>query len=108
MKYGLSIAVVLLTAFLPGAASADGRSQGSFADRFSRLQLARGYSLDETVSGVRRRYPGKVLSADTIDQGGRPVHRIRILNDEGRVRGLRFDGNTGKPLPRPDRRPQRR
>ena len=64
------------------------------------------YSLDEVVSGVRRRNPGKVLSADTVKQGDRSVHRIRILNEKGRVRGLRFDADTGKPLPRP--KPRRR
>ena len=62
----------------------------------------RGNSLDEVVSGLRDRRAGKVLSADTVQEDGRPVHRIRILNDEGRVRGLRFDGDTGRPLPRPE------
>ena len=64
------------------------------------------YSLDEVVSGVRRRNPGKVLSADTVKQGDRSVHRIRILNEKGRVRGLRFDADTGKPLPK--QKPRRR
>lgn len=76
-----------------------------------RLLLARGYSLDDAVSGVRRRNTGRVLSADTVQQDGRPVHRIRVLSDQGRVRGLRFDGNTGKPLSRAlsdQRRPRRR
>jgi uncharacterized membrane protein YkoI len=65
-------------------------------------------SLDEVVSGVRRRNPGKVLSADELDEGGRPVYRIRIMNDKGRVRGLRFDGRTGQPLPPPGARHPRR
>jgi hypothetical protein len=59
------------------------------------------YSLDEVVSGLRRGNPGRVLSADRVDDGGRPVYRVRILNDDGRVRGLRFDGDTGQPLPPP-------
>ncbi len=65
-----------------------------------RMLLAGAYSLDEVVSGVKRRYPDKVLSADTVDHNGRQVHRVRIINEKGRVRGLRFDGETGKPLKR--------
>jgi hypothetical protein len=72
------------------------------------LMLARDYSLDDAVSGVRRRNEGKVLSADTVDEDGRPVHRIRILSDQGRVRGLRFDGATGRPLPPPGGQPSSR
>ncbi len=58
----------------------------------------RGVTLDEAVSGVRRR--GRVLSADTVQEDGRPVHRIRILTNEGRVRRLRVDGRTGRPFRR--------
>lgn len=58
-------------------------------------------SLDDVVSRIRRHHNGgRVLSADTVREGGRAVHRIRILNNRGRVRGLRFDGNTGRRLPR--------
>ena len=70
-----------------------------------------GRSLDEAVSEVRQRNKGKVLSADTVQNGDRSVHRIRMLN-KGRVRGYRIDAATGKPLPRPKPRskprPQRR
>lgn len=55
--------------------------------------------LDGVVSGLRRRREGRVLSADTVEEEGRPVHRIRILNEQGRVRPLHFDA-TGRPLPR--------
>ena len=60
-----------------------------------------GMTLDEAVSGIRRQ--GRVLSADTVEEDGRPVHRIRILTNEGRVRRLRLDGRTGRPY-RPRRR----
>lgn len=59
--------------------------------------------LDAAVSSVRRHREGRVLSADTIEEDGRSVHRIRILNDEGLVRGLRFDGTTGHRLRRSGR-----
>ncbi len=92
MKHRMRILLPLLLA-LPAAVVAAG---------------PHGHSLDDVVSGVRGRNPGKVLSADTVKQGDRSVHRIRILNKQGRVRGLRFDADTGKPLPKPKKRRSRR
>ena len=105
MKQWMPILLSLLLA-LPAAVAASGPSR----DKPPRPRSERIYShsLDDVVSGVRRRNPGKVLSADTVKQGDRSVHRIRILNEQGRVRGLRFDADTGKPLPRPKKRPRRR
>jgi hypothetical protein len=80
------------------ASAADARPPLGDQDEV-RLLLAQGYTLDEAVNMARRRYPGKVLSAETVQQGDRPVHRIRIIED-GRVRGLRYDGTTGQPIPR--------
>jgi hypothetical protein len=57
-----------------------------------------GVSLDQAVRRARR--SGKVLSADTVDEGGRRVHRVRVLTDEGRVRRFRYDAGTGQPVPR--------
>lgn len=56
--------------------------------------------LNGLVSDIHRRREGRVLSTDTFEEEGRPVHRIRILNERGRVRSLHFDGATGQPLPR--------
>lgn len=75
-----------------------------YPEPHARMLMARSYSLDEAVSGVRRRNPGRVLSADTVRQDGRPVHRVRIIDENGRVRGYRIDGETGKPLRQPRRR----
>lgn len=57
-------------------------------------------SLDEAVSDARDRYPGRVLSAETKRNNGRESHRIRILTNEGRVKRLNIDADSG----RPDRR----
>ncbi len=57
-------------------------------------------SLDEAVSSFRRGGPGRVLSADTVDKDGRPVHRIKILTDKGRVKRYEVDGQTGNSLQR--------
>jgi len=55
-------------------------------------------SLDESVQVVRQREGGRVLSAQTRNVAGRPVHHIRILTRNGKVRRFRVDGATGKAL----------
>lgn len=53
-------------------------------------------SLDEAVSDARDRYPGRVLSAETQHRNGRESHRIRILTDQGRVKRLDIDAESGR------------
>lgn len=55
----------------------------------------RPMSLDEAVSEARERYPGRVLSAETERRNGRTQHRIRILTDDGQVKRLRIDPESG-------------
>jgi uncharacterized membrane protein YkoI len=57
-----------------------------------------GISLDEAVARARRHNEGKVLSAETIRDNGRTVHRIKILTKDGRVKRTRIDARTGKKL----------
>lgn len=54
-------------------------------------------SLDQAVAMVLRRYGGKVISAETrASRNGGVVHRIKLLTDDGRVRIVRVDGQTGR------------
>jgi hypothetical protein len=48
-------------------------------------------SLDATVAAMRGR--GRVLSAEVDQRDGRPVHVIRLLTPEGRVKRLFIDPN---------------
>ncbi len=60
-------------------------------------------SLDEAVSEARDRYPGRVLSAETRADNGHTTHNIRILTDEGHVRRLRMDAQSGQFRKKPRR-----
>ncbi len=53
-------------------------------------------SLNEAVEMVRERSGGRVLAAETVRQGDRQVHRIRVLVREGQVRVYRVDAETGR------------
>jgi len=70
-----------------------------------------GLTLDEAVSRVRRETKARILSADTERIDGRNEHRVRVLTDQGRVKGYRFDAGSrpaesggGVPRDRRDRR----
>lgn len=52
-------------------------------------------SLDQAVARVLSRYGGKVISAETRSRNGRVVHRIKLLSEDGRVRTVQVDGQTG-------------
>jgi len=60
----------------------------------------RPVSLDQAVSEARERYPGRVLSAETERRNGRDRHRIRILTDDGRVKRLHIDADSGRRIQR--------
>jgi uncharacterized membrane protein YkoI len=44
---------------------------------------------------ARSRYPGRVVRAEMVMIGERVVYEIRILGDDGRVRTVRIDAQTG-------------
>jgi uncharacterized membrane protein YkoI len=63
---------------------------------FPELAQANGVSLNQAVAQVQRRTGGRVLSAETRTENGVPVHYIRVLTDNQRVRTIRVDGRTGE------------
>ncbi|HEB95476.1 MAG TPA: ribosome biogenesis GTPase RsgA [Sedimenticola thiotaurini] len=80
--------VILVSGLLLAGGNAPARSPGGG-----------GYqSLDSAVSGVRQRSGGRVLSAETRQEEGRPVHYIRLLTPDGRVRRVRIDARSGRRL----------
>jgi len=58
-------------------------------------QRAGGVSLGQATTMALNRYPGRVVRAETVQMGDRVVHEIRILGDDGRVRTVRVDAQTG-------------
>ena len=59
-----------------------------------------GISLDEAIARARRQSDGKVLSAETVRDRGRNVHRIKILTSDGRVKRMQYDAASGRSAPR--------
>jgi uncharacterized membrane protein YkoI len=51
-----------------------------------------GMSLSEAIESVRQRTGGRVVSAETKVQGGREVHYIKVLTEDGKVRTHKVNG----------------
>jgi uncharacterized membrane protein YkoI len=53
-------------------------------------------SLQQATAMALARYRGRVVRAEPITQGERIVYEIRILGEDGRVRTVRIDAQTGQ------------
>lgn len=53
-------------------------------------------SLEQAVERASKRFSGRVAKAETTTRGGRRIHEIRILGQDGRVRIVRIDAQTGQ------------
>lgn len=96
MSRWLVLAISVLLAF-PATA---GITDVFTAPRGRVLQMAQtgGMSLEQATQAALRAFPGRVARAETRDRGGRRVHEIRILGEDGRVRSFRFDATSGREM----------
>lgn len=92
----ITLGLILLLSGAPLQAAPDWLSQNLRAEDLSREggSSARGLSLDEAVAQIRRDTGGRVLSAETIQRDGRPVHRIKVLTPANRVRVYHVDAGS--------------
>jgi len=60
-------------------------------------QLAQArIGLSQAADLVARSTGGRVLSAQTVQEGGREIHRIKVLTRNGEVRIVRVDATSGR------------
>ena len=116
----LTIAIMaVLPAFSAHAQSqpqSQGGNQQHDGDRGSRDRRQDSRStLSDAVRRVERDTRGEVLSAERVQYDGRDMHRVKVVDDQGRVRVFMQDpqrsgdNSNGSPPPRGDGRgPQRR
>lgn len=83
LRTALLLLLALAAGVTTGAASAaPGRYDGGFIS----VAQGGGMSLDQAVAQVRRETGGRILSAETVRNNGRKVHRIKVLTDGNKVR----------------------
>lgn len=87
----LLIATTLIVAGAPSVTFATGGGHSLIARRGGGEA---GVSLNDAVRQVQNETGGRVLSADTVNQGGRTVHRIKVLTPSGQVRVVVIDAQS--------------
>jgi len=55
-------------------------------------------SLSQAIERARKSFPGRLLHGETQRRGGQRVHVVVIMNDDGLVKTLRYDADTGRRL----------
>ena len=99
---GLAVAIMAVAALAVVSAPAAARPRSLLsllqaepaADLFP-AQRGGGISLAQATAMAQGRFQGRVVRAETVQMGDRVVHEIRILGDDGRVRTVRVDAQTG-------------
>jgi uncharacterized iron-regulated membrane protein len=59
--------------------------------------------LQEAIEIALKRYGGEAAGASTVVREGKEVHEIRVLLDDGRVRTVRINPDTGAIIPQETR-----
>jgi len=54
-----------------------------------------GISLDQAVEMAQRRFRAKAVRAETVRNGEKRVHRIRLLSADGKVWNVSVDAESG-------------
>jgi uncharacterized membrane protein YkoI len=55
-----------------------------------------GITLDQAVRMVESQYRARAVRADVVNQGGKRIYEIRLLNADGKVWKVRVDAETGR------------
>jgi len=61
----------------------------------AQLPQRRSLTLAEAIMIAQNRHPGRVVRAQTLEQGNGQVHEVRIIGNDGRVHTVRVDARTG-------------
>ncbi len=86
MSHRRSIAIVCIALLSLGAADAWAQQGRGRAAPPPRQAQASDHTLSDSVRRVERDTRGEVLSAERVPFDGREMHRVKVLDDRGRVR----------------------
>jgi hypothetical protein len=82
----LSIAVLAAVPALSAHAATQSQDRGRDQKRDEPRGNASRSSLSDAVRRVERDTRGEVLSAERVQYDGRDMHRVKVVDDQGRVR----------------------
>ncbi|MDI1254110.1 hypothetical protein [Thermomonas sp.] len=90
----LKLLTIAIWAMLPVLTAFAGPQSASQQDsRQDRGRSRDNTSLSDAVRRIERDTRGEVLSAERVQYDGRDMHRVKVVDDEGRVRVFMQDPN---------------
>ena len=100
----LKLLTIAILAMLPALSAQAGPQQSQDRGRNQDREDSRS-SLSDAVRRVERDTRGEVLSAERVQYDGRDMHRVKVVDDQGRVRVFmqdpqRRNDDNGNPPPR--------
>ncbi len=101
----LTIAIMAVLPALSAHAGPQAQDRGrNDQQRDARDKQESRSSLSDAVRRVERDTRGEVLSAERVQYDGRDMHRVKVVDDQGRVRVFMQDpARRDRPSPRPQR-----
>jgi uncharacterized membrane protein YkoI len=88
----LALILGLDAALWPGANAAAGREAAAV------LAQAETVPLGQVLRAIADRFPGRALDAQRTERDGRQVYRIKWLGNDGKVREVLADAQSGEIL----------
>lgn len=92
------IRVLLVLALMLGTWAARGPAPAAFAAASRELAQAEVVPLGSVLDAIAQRFPGHALDAQLSGTGQGAVYRIKWLGQDGRVRDITVDAQTGQIL----------
>jgi uncharacterized membrane protein YkoI len=88
--------LMLIALSMTAAAAVRAQEMAEWWPRGQYYVQAGGVSLDEAARMAESRFDAKAVKAETVRDGDRRVHQIRLLNAQGKVWTVRVDAQTGQ------------
>lgn len=99
MRFGLTFLLLAGLAFLPTRSEAFDIEETLKAQHVQyeveqtfHVAQQGGMTLAQAIESVRKRTNGRVVNAETRIEGGREVHYIKVLTEDGKVKTHRVNG----------------
>lgn len=95
MRTGRHLAFVVISLFTVAGPLADAQELIDRRSRHEHRAERLAVSLDQAVEMAQRRYRAKAVRAETVKNGDRRIHQVRLLNAEGKVWTVHVDAESG-------------
>lgn len=86
----LTTALLVVSLIFPALSFSQPDSRSRHNDRWLLLAEQQLLNKKQAIEMVKRQHKGKVLSADLVQQNKKPVYKVKVLTDQGRVKTIRI------------------